>query len=537
MKKVLIAFTALLAMLAVACGGNSDDGIASQSSEEETAQSSEEETASSAPSAEDSSPENETSESGDARETLVTLIGALFPVDNASFVECLVDGVAEAEGLTYEELLASIVSDDDQTSQAAEMASMSCIGELSPDELLQLSEMDEDEGAVTFDEPVEADYSLAPVRIGLLNQENDPVGSFPEIRLGIEGSVDYINTELGGIDGHPIELVPCIQNSVPAAQECAQELATSNLVSVINGVNIWTVAFDFYGTMGDTPVIGGLPLYASDYNQPNARYFNGGSVQVYSAAARFVAEDLGVNKVAILVNQNPAAIAALDSGLAPIFDARGIEYEAIDVPIPLTDAIPPVSQAAAADADIIMLLAAANECVPVIRAANQLGIAPENMFYSATCDTDDVYAEVGELMVGSYIHRGGYQARDVWAPDEVLAEFDSRDGLLDTYAPEASDSSFTGLGWTIMLDIHDLYEEIGYENLSDPQTIINTMDDGSVRGRVGSFGWSCVYANIGLQSLCQGAALFVEIGYSDGTSLPPDVIGPEGYINGLELLG
>ena len=92
----------------------------------------------------------------------------------------------------------------------------------------------------------------------------------------------------------------------------------------------------------------------------------------------------------------------MDSGLAPIFDAYGIEDEAIDVPIPLTDAIPPVSQANAANADLVMLLAAGNECVPVIRAANQLGIPAERMFYSATCDTEDIYAEVGELMVGSY---------------------------------------------------------------------------------------------------------------------------------------
>ena len=398
---------------------------------------------------------------------------------------------------------------------------------------MELSEIGEEGSDV--DEPVEADYSLPAVRIGLMNQENDPIGSFPEIRFGIEGAVNYINAELGGIDGHPVELVTCLQNSVPAAQECAQELATSDLVSVINGVNIWTVAFDFYGTMGDTPVIGGLPLFAGDYNQPNARYFNGGSVQVYSAAARFVAEDLGVDKVAVLVNQNPAATAALDSGLAPIFDAYGIEYEAIDVPIPLTDAIPPVSQANAANADLVMLLAAGNECVPVIRAANQLGIPAENMFYSATCDTEDIYAEVGELMVGSYIHKGGYTDREVWAPAEVWDEFDRTDGLLEKYSPEATDASFTGLGWATMLDIYDLYSEIGYENLN-AETIIETMDDGETRGRVGSFGWSCIYADIGLQSLCQGSALFVEIGYSDGTSLPPEIIGPEGYVNGLDLL-
>ena len=529
MKKTLIAMFTVFIMIMAACGG-SDSASDNESSAEEAP--------SSSGTSEDSSSvgddSGDDSDGNDARGTLIGLISAITGLENEDYVACIVDSVAESEGLTYEEILADVTSEESQTDEAAEAASIACIAELSPEEIMELSEIGE-EGSVV-DEPIEADYSLPAVRIGLMNQENDPIGSFPEIRLGIEGAANYINAELGGIDGHPIELVTCLQNSVPAAQECAQELATSDLVSVINGVNIWTVAFDFYGTMGDTPVIGGLPLFAGDYNQPNARYFNGGSVQVYSAAARFVAEDLGVKKVAVLVNQNPAATAALDSGLAPIFDARGIEYEAIDVPIPLTDAIPPVSQAAAADADIIMLLAAGNECVPVIRAANQLGISPENMFYSATCDTDDIYAEVGELMVGSYIHKGGYTEREVWAPDEVLDEFDSRDGLIETYAPEAPEASFTGLGWVTMLDIHDLYEEIGYENLSNPQNIIDTMDDGTVRGGVGSFGWSCVYKDVGLQSLCQGSALFVEIGYSDGTSLPPEIIGPDGYVNGLELL-
>ena len=529
MKKTLIAVFTIFVMVVAACGG-SDSGSDNESSQSPANEST---TSPEGNSQEDSSPVSEDTDGNNARDTLIGLVSAVTGLDNEGYVACIIDSVAEAEGLTYEEILQDLTSEGGQTDEAAEAASIACIAELSPEEIMELSEND-GEGEVDA-EPVEADYSLPAVRIGLMNQENDPIGSFPEIRFGIEGAVNYINAELGGIDGHPVELVTCLQNSVPAAQECAQELATSDLVSVINGVNIWTVAFDFYGTMGDTPVIGGLPLFAGDYNQPNARYFNGGSVQVYSAAARFVAEDLGVGKVAVLVNQNPAATAALDSGLAPIFDAYGIEYEAIDVPIPLTDAIPPVSQANAANADLVMLLAAGNECVPVIRAANQLGIPAEKMFYSATCDTEDIYAEVGELMVGSYIHKGGYTDREVWAPAEVWDEFDRTDGLLEKYSPEATDASFTGLGWATMLDIYDLYSEIGYENLT-ADTIIGTMDDGQTRGRVGSFGWSCVYADIGLQSLCQGSALFVEIGYSDGTSLPPEIIGPEGYVNGLDLL-
>lgn len=378
-----------------------------------------------------------------------------------------------------------------------------------------------------------ADDSLDPVRIGLLNQENDPIGSFPEFRFGVEGAVDYLNAEKGGVDGHPIELVTCVQNSVEAAQNCAQDLATGELVSVINGINIWTFAFDFYGTMGETPVIGGLPLFAGDYNAPNARYFNGGSVAVYAGMARFAAEDLGATSVAVLLNDNPAASAAVDAGLAPIFDQFGVEFSQISVPLPLSDAIPPVSQAVEADADYVMLLASGGECVPVARAASQLGIPAEQMIYSGGCTAAEVLAEVGDLMVGSYVHKGGYTAEDTWADAEILAELDSFEGLIDTYAPDAPDAQFTGLGWATMSDIHDLYEELGYEALADPANIFAATDDGTTRGGVGSFGWACVFADIDLASVCQGDNLFLQIADADGTTNPP---AGGGFTNGLDLL-
>ncbi|MDG1845490.1 MAG: ABC transporter substrate-binding protein [Acidimicrobiales bacterium] len=533
MKKILITLVALLALFATACGGSSDSDSKTSSPIEVT----EAESSSSGTNEESSSSSSSTSsaavQTGDPRDGLIeTVLDEM--IDNAEFAACLVDAVQASSGLTYEELYDDLVNNDSRGVGEIDEEVASCMPYLSDEEIEILAQPVDEEQTV---EPVAADDTLPSVKIGLMNQENDPVGSFPELRLGIEGAAAYINAELGGISGHPVEIVSCVQNSVPAAQECAQDLSTSNLVSVINGINIWTIAFDFYGTMGETPVIGGLPLFAADYNQPNARYFNGGSVAVYSGAARFVAEGLGVKKVAVLVNQNPAALAALEQGLGPIFDDYGVEYEAIDVPIPLTDAIPPMSQAAASDADVIMLLAAGNECVPVIRSANQLGIPPEKMFYSGTCATEDIYAEVGELMVGSWIHKGGYTEQETWAPAEVIAQFAENDGLIEEYAPEAPNAAFTGLGWATMLDIHDLYEQVGVENLSDPVNIISTMDDGETRGRVGSFGWSCVYGDIGLSSLCQGASLFLEIVEPNGVTGPPDIIGPEGYVNGLDLLG
>ena len=49
------------------------------------------------------------------------------------------------------------------------------------------------------DEPVAA--TGEPIKIGHINQEDVPAGSFPEVRLGTEAAIEFINTELGGADG------------------------------------------------------------------------------------------------------------------------------------------------------------------------------------------------------------------------------------------------------------------------------------------------------------------------------------------------
>ena len=49
----------------------------------------------------------------------------------------------------------------------------------------------------------------APVVVGFVNQENAPAGSFPELRLGAQAALRYVNEELGGAGGRPIQLATC----------------------------------------------------------------------------------------------------------------------------------------------------------------------------------------------------------------------------------------------------------------------------------------------------------------------------------------
>ncbi|GIR36278.1 MAG: hypothetical protein CM15mP49_16630 [Actinomycetota bacterium] len=57
---------------------------------------------------------------------------------------------------------------------------------------------------------VAADDSLEPILITLINIEGTPVGSFPEIREGMEAARETVNATMGGMMGRPVELDSCV---------------------------------------------------------------------------------------------------------------------------------------------------------------------------------------------------------------------------------------------------------------------------------------------------------------------------------------
>ena len=123
MKKTLIAVFTIFVMVVAACGG-SDSGSDNESSQSSANEST---TSPEGNSQEDSSPVSEDTDGNNARDTLIGLVSAVTGLDNEGYVACIIDSVAEAEGLTYEEILQDLTSEGGQTDQAAEAASIACI--------------------------------------------------------------------------------------------------------------------------------------------------------------------------------------------------------------------------------------------------------------------------------------------------------------------------------------------------------------------------------------------------------------------------
>ena len=76
--------------------------------------------------------------------------------------------------------------------------------------------------APTSEAPTSEEPTGEPFKIGVQNLEGDPNGSFPEFSIAIQAAADYVNAELGGLGGRPIEIVLCKSIVSPDdSQRCA----------------------------------------------------------------------------------------------------------------------------------------------------------------------------------------------------------------------------------------------------------------------------------------------------------------------------
>jgi branched-chain amino acid transport system substrate-binding protein len=72
-----------------------------------------------------------------------------------------------------------------------------------------------------------------PIKIGLINPEG-PAISQPSNREAVEAVAKYANANLGGIAGHPIELVPCASKEDPASnRDFANQMVEAGVTAVV----------------------------------------------------------------------------------------------------------------------------------------------------------------------------------------------------------------------------------------------------------------------------------------------------------------
>jgi len=221
------------------------------------------------------------------------------------------------------------------------------------------------------------DPKLKPVTFGFANEQGAQQ-SFPEITEAAENAVNFVNEELGGIEGHELKLVTCFVQTEEDGQKCGVQFVNNPEVNLVIAGLLVLGGESLYSTIKNKLVaIGGSgPGSLADVNTPGV-YFLGPGFGLLTAEAYFITERLKAQSVAILYQENPAGKGAF-AAASEAFENGGSKVEVKAVPVSDTATAPEVTAAVQASgatgADVIMPFVTESQCESLYDALKQLAV-------------------------------------------------------------------------------------------------------------------------------------------------------------------
>jgi branched-chain amino acid transport system substrate-binding protein len=133
---------------------------------------------------------------------------------------------------------------------------------------------------------------VVPIKIGWVNSEDAGPAVFPEATVAAKAAVDFVNAELGGIGGHPLELVTCVvAGSEEQGQACGQQMANNADVDVVLGGTVLFGSGSLASALaGQKPYVGALAIAPPDFAATDSYYLFGDGANSYGALATYADE-------------------------------------------------------------------------------------------------------------------------------------------------------------------------------------------------------------------------------------------------------
>jgi branched-chain amino acid transport system substrate-binding protein len=221
-----------------------------------------------------------------------------------------------------------------------------------------------------------ADSSLPPVEIGWVNNQGGSITPLsPTGTLAATTAVNYINSKLGGVGGHPLKLDQCfIQNAEEEGLTCAQKfLSNKNVMAVaFGGVQIGANTME--STLaGKLPIVQSVSLNPGDPTAKND-YILFGTAQLTLAAQGSFNKDFLHAKTAAVVyatdQGNSLNAQFVQNGLV----GAGVTTKMVGYNDQQGDISGALVAAGAQTADVVNLLLSGNDCVKAAAALQTLGV-------------------------------------------------------------------------------------------------------------------------------------------------------------------
>ncbi len=229
-----------------------------------------------------------------------------------------------------------------------------------------------------------ASSSLPPVTIGFVNQQGGSQSIGPLATTGAQIAVKYINTELGGIDGHPLVLKTCfIRSAEEEGTTCGQQFLADKSISVIDEGAVAIGDQSLQSTIGSAkPVIVGVGVTPIDGAKATNVVLFGDATHVLGPFGTY-AQNVLHAKTAALVYPNIAGITVGATAIADSLEKVGVKVKKVGYDESQTDLIGPLTSAGATSADLVIPYSDSSGCVNLAKGLKQLGITDTKKILSA----------------------------------------------------------------------------------------------------------------------------------------------------------
>jgi branched-chain amino acid transport system substrate-binding protein len=242
-----------------------------------------------------------------------------------------------------------------------------------------------------------ANAKLPPVTIGWVNQQGGTQQVGPLATVGAQTAVKYVNSQLGGVDGHPVALKECfIRSADEEGTTCAQQLLADKQVKVIDEGAVAIGIQSFYSTLGGgKPVIVGVSVTPTDAAQKNGVVLFGDTTHVLGPFGTYAKQVLHA-KSAALIYPNIAGITQGAQAIGNALKQAGVQVKSVSYDESQTDLTGALTSAGVQTADMIIPYSDSSGCVNLAKGLKQLGVTDVKKIVSAPlCLNGQVQAGLG----------------------------------------------------------------------------------------------------------------------------------------------
>jgi branched-chain amino acid transport system substrate-binding protein len=289
-----------------------------------------------------------------------------------------------------------------------------------------------------------------PYKVFFINEQGaSATASDPEDTSAAQAAVDYINKNLGGIKGRPVQLTTCATLGTSASMiSCANQAVDDKPDIVIKGAET--------AAESGVPIItgAGIPYLTLNAGSPgeldNKLSFvpSSGFAAQYAALALY-AKSKGYKTVVAIFTDVTALSSPLQGPIAKAFAREGIAYSTLPVSLTTADLTPTYDTALAKKPDLIIDLASLAQCTALLNARQTLSDNTP-LAIGPNCAEPSVLDSVSSSYVNGLV---------VATPDTstVPSDKDTQvyDAAMKEYAPSASTGGFAPTSFEAVMDFYN----------------------------------------------------------------------------------